>query len=196
MLNTPWLLVCKWNVAFERPPRPAKVMPNYAGRDYSVISATGPTAVKLGFLDRSHCYFFQVAPHLSSRGWVDPVIYPLFVRTSGSAGNRARNIWICSQELWPLDHRGVQPPSWRTKYWSTNLPSALLSQRNFMCNTSVRLWPLPYQYRINPAYHLTLCNVIKEPPKVFSAILRFFEHNTGVSESFLRRVWRRDVSHC
>jgi hypothetical protein len=25
---------------------------------------------------------------------------------SGSAVNRTRNLWICSQELWPLDHRG------------------------------------------------------------------------------------------
>jgi hypothetical protein len=24
------------------------------------------------------------------------------------AGNRTRNLWICSQEIWPLDHRGSQ----------------------------------------------------------------------------------------
>jgi hypothetical protein len=28
----------------------------------------------LGFLDRSRYYFFQVAPQLYSRGWVDPVL--------------------------------------------------------------------------------------------------------------------------
>jgi hypothetical protein len=37
---------------------------------------------------------------------VDPVLDPLFLRKSGSAGNRARDLWICSQELRPLDHRG------------------------------------------------------------------------------------------
>jgi hypothetical protein len=37
---------------------------------------------------------------------VDPVPDPLFLRKSGSAGNRPRELWICSQELWPLDHRG------------------------------------------------------------------------------------------
>jgi hypothetical protein len=37
---------------------------------------------------------------------VDPVLEPLFLRKSGSVGNWTRGIWICSQELWPLDHRG------------------------------------------------------------------------------------------
>jgi hypothetical protein len=32
-----------------------------------------PTIVNLSFVDRSHYFFFQVVPHLSSRGWVDPV---------------------------------------------------------------------------------------------------------------------------
>jgi hypothetical protein len=62
-----------------------------------------PTAVNLGFLDR---YFLEIAPWLSSVGWVDPVPDPLLLRKSGSAGNRTRELWICSQELWPLDLRG------------------------------------------------------------------------------------------
>jgi hypothetical protein len=32
-----------------------------------------PTAVNFGFPDRSRYFFIQVAPQLSSRGWVDPV---------------------------------------------------------------------------------------------------------------------------
>jgi hypothetical protein len=36
---------------------------------------------------------------------VDPVPDPLLLRKSGRAGNRTRDLWICSQELWPLDHR-------------------------------------------------------------------------------------------
>jgi hypothetical protein len=64
-----------------------------------------PTAVNLCFLDRS-CYFsIQVAPQLYSRRWMDPVPDPLLLRKSGSAGNRTRDLWICGQELWPLDHR-------------------------------------------------------------------------------------------
>jgi hypothetical protein len=38
--------------------------------------------------------------------WVDPVPDPLLLRKSGSIGNWTRDLWICSQELWPLDHRG------------------------------------------------------------------------------------------
>jgi hypothetical protein len=65
-----------------------------------------PTAADLKFLDPD-CYFsIQVAPRLSSRGKVGPVPVPLLLRKSGSAGNRTRDLWICSQKLWPLDHRG------------------------------------------------------------------------------------------
>jgi hypothetical protein len=37
---------------------------------------------------------------------VDPVPDPLLLRKSGSAGDRTRDLCICSQRLWPLDHRG------------------------------------------------------------------------------------------
>jgi len=37
---------------------------------------------------------------------VDPVPDPLLLRKSGSAGDRTRDLCICSQKLWPLDHRG------------------------------------------------------------------------------------------
>jgi hypothetical protein len=65
-----------------------------------------PRPLELGFLDRSRYFSIQVACQLSSRGWVDPIPDPLLLRKSGSAGNRTRDLWICSQELWPLDHRG------------------------------------------------------------------------------------------
>jgi hypothetical protein len=39
---------------------------------------------------------------------VDPVPDPLLLRKCGRAGNRTRDLWICSQKLWPLDHRGSQ----------------------------------------------------------------------------------------
>jgi len=37
---------------------------------------------------------------------VDPVPDPLLLRKSGSAGDRTRDLCICSQKLRPLDHRG------------------------------------------------------------------------------------------
>jgi hypothetical protein len=55
-----------------------------------VISVTDPCGRILGFLDRSHYFFFQVAPQLYSGGWVDPVPDPLLLRRSGSTGDRTR----------------------------------------------------------------------------------------------------------
>jgi hypothetical protein len=37
---------------------------------------------------------------------VDPVPDPLLLRKCGSAGNRTRDLCVCSQELWSLDHKG------------------------------------------------------------------------------------------
>jgi hypothetical protein len=58
-----------------------------------------PPVVSLGFLDRSRHYIFQVAPQLSSRGWVDPVRDSLLLRKSGSAWDRTQDLWICSQKF-------------------------------------------------------------------------------------------------
>jgi hypothetical protein len=55
-----------------------------------VVNVTGPYSRILGFLDRSRYFFFQVAPQLFSRGWVDPVPDTLLLRTSGSAGSGTR----------------------------------------------------------------------------------------------------------
>jgi hypothetical protein len=34
-----------------------------------------------------------------------PCLDPLLLRKSGSAENRTWDLWICNQEVWPLDHR-------------------------------------------------------------------------------------------
>jgi hypothetical protein len=99
-------LVRKRTIPTERPPL---VTPTFADRGCRVVSATDPHGRILGFLDRSRYYFFQVAPQLYSRGSVDPVPDPLLLRKSGRAGNRTRDLWNCSQELCPQDHRGGQP---------------------------------------------------------------------------------------
>jgi hypothetical protein len=66
---------------------------------------TSPRKLILVFSTRSRYFSIQVAPQLYSRGWVEPIPNPLFLRKSGSAGNRTQDLWICSPELWPLDHR-------------------------------------------------------------------------------------------
>jgi hypothetical protein len=83
------------------------LVPTFADRGVSRGQRGGsPTVVNLSFLDRSRYVFFQVAPHLSSGGWVDPVPDLLLLWKSGSARNRTRDLWVCSQEVWTLDHRG------------------------------------------------------------------------------------------
>jgi hypothetical protein len=65
-------------------------MPTFADKGCHVFSVTNPYCRNLGFLDRSRYFFFQVAPQLYSRGWVNPVPDPLLLRKSGCAGNRTR----------------------------------------------------------------------------------------------------------
>jgi hypothetical protein len=55
----------------------AKWLPTFADKGCHVVSVTDPYGRILGFLDRSRYFFFQVAPQLYSRGWVDPVPDPL-----------------------------------------------------------------------------------------------------------------------
>jgi hypothetical protein len=53
-----------------------------------------PTAVSLSFVDRNRHFFFQVAPRLSLRGWVDPIPDPLLLRKYCSAGIRTRDLYL------------------------------------------------------------------------------------------------------
>jgi hypothetical protein len=83
------------------------LVPTFADRGVSRGQRGGfPTVVNLSFLDRSRYFSFKqllIYPH---KGWVDLVPDPLLLRKSGSAGNRTRDLWVSSQELWPLDYKG------------------------------------------------------------------------------------------
>jgi hypothetical protein len=59
-------------------------------RGRHVVTMMYPLGLNLGFLDRSRYFFFQVAPQLYSRGWVDLVPDPLLLGKSDSAGNRTQ----------------------------------------------------------------------------------------------------------
>jgi hypothetical protein len=69
----------------------AKLVPTFTYSGCHVVNMTDPYGRNLGFLDRTR--FFQVAPHLYSRGWVDPIPNSLLLRKSGSSGNRTRTSW-------------------------------------------------------------------------------------------------------
>jgi hypothetical protein len=68
-----------------------KLVLTFADTGYRVVIATDPQGRKLRiFLGRSRYFFFQVAPQLYSRGWVDPVPDPLLLSKCSSSGNRTR----------------------------------------------------------------------------------------------------------
>jgi hypothetical protein len=59
--------VRKRTIPTERPPFVSEVSANlFADRGCHVVSVTNPYGRIFGFLDRSHYYFFQVAPQLYS----------------------------------------------------------------------------------------------------------------------------------
>jgi hypothetical protein len=100
------ILVRERTIPTERPPLVGEVTNNFCGFGCCVVRTTNPYGHILRFIDRSRYFLFQVAPQLYSRGWVDSVPDPLFLGKPDSVGKRTRDLWICSHELWPLDHRG------------------------------------------------------------------------------------------
>jgi hypothetical protein len=74
----------------ERQPLVDEVITNFfADKGCHVVSVTDPYGRILGFSRQELLLFYQVAPQLYSRGWVDPVPDELLF-FSGSAGNRTR----------------------------------------------------------------------------------------------------------
>jgi hypothetical protein len=53
----------------------------FADRGCHVVNAMDPYGRISGFLDRSRYFFFQAAPQLYSRGWMDPIPDPLKTKT-------------------------------------------------------------------------------------------------------------------
>jgi hypothetical protein len=85
------------NIPTERPPLVGEVSATFS----HVVSVTDSYGRILIFLDRNRYFFFQVAPQLYSRGWVNPVPDPLLLRQSGRAGNRTRT---SGSVTWNSDH--------------------------------------------------------------------------------------------
>jgi hypothetical protein len=95
----------------ERPPLVGEVSADISGERVSRGQRNKlPQPLISIFYTRSSYFSIQVAPQLQPRGCVELVPDPLLLRKSGSAGNRTRDLYICSQELWSLDHRGGQSP--------------------------------------------------------------------------------------
>jgi hypothetical protein len=68
-----------------------KLLPTFEDTGCHAVSVTDLYGRILVCLDWIHYFFFQVAPQLYSRGWVDPIPDPLLLRKSGRTGNRTRS---------------------------------------------------------------------------------------------------------
>jgi hypothetical protein len=80
----------------------AKLVPTFADRGVPRGQRDGSLRPCSRFSRPEPLLLYQVGSQLYSRGWVDPVPDSLLLRESNPG------LWICSQELWPLDHRGGQ----------------------------------------------------------------------------------------
>jgi hypothetical protein len=118
--NKSVVVVRKQTIPTERPPLVGEVSANFYGyRVWRGQRNGSPRPLISVFYTRSRYIYIKLAPQLHTRGWVDLVPNPLLLRKSDSAGNLTADLWICSQELWPLDHRGGLSGSTTQKYMNS-----------------------------------------------------------------------------
>jgi hypothetical protein len=94
----------------------AKLVSTFADRGCHVVSVIDPYGRNIGFLDRNRYFFFEVALHLYSRGWVNSVPDPLVLRKSGSAGNRTRTSGSVARNSDHQTTEAVNNPPCQLKY--------------------------------------------------------------------------------
>jgi hypothetical protein len=164
-------LVREWTMPTERPPTVGEVVPNLWMEGVAWSAQLIPMVVNVEFLDQSRYFFFQGAPQLSSRGWVDPAPDWLLLRKSGSARNRTHDLWICSQKLWPLDHRDGQDSQFPG--WNSNQAPQARSQKCYCL--SLLAW---YHYHHHSYLHLYQNHCITVCTK--TSISSFLQYNYNI----------------
>jgi hypothetical protein len=88
----------------ERPPLVGEVIAKFLGIEGARGQRDGSLHPYSRFSIQQPLLFYQVAPQLYLRGWVDPVSDPLFFFWLNWESNPG--LRICSQELWPVGHSG------------------------------------------------------------------------------------------
>jgi len=106
---------------------------------------------------------------------VDPVPDPLLLRKSGSAGDRTRDLCICSQKLWPLDHRGGLKSTKGAEicvltYFTTCFITCIMHERE-----RERLWHINYVWRRKKCH-----NVFAEYPNIYLVSIVMFINATHI----------------
>jgi hypothetical protein len=86
--------------------RSAKLLSTLVDRACHVVSATSLSDRNFDFLDLEPLLFLPIASQIVHEGEWTPFQTHCCSEKSGNAGNRARDLCVSSQKLWPLDHRG------------------------------------------------------------------------------------------
>jgi hypothetical protein len=77
---------------------------------------------------------------------MDPVPDPLFRRKFDDVGNRTRDLWVSSQELWPLDYRAA------TRWFSEFIPDYPRCQLLVYTATEQKQFTFIYRYKCLPSW--------------------------------------------
>jgi hypothetical protein len=85
-----------------------KLVSTFVGRGLSRGQHNGSLRPYSRFYRQKPLFFLSSSSTFVLTRLTWPFPDSLLLRKSGSAGNRTRNIWICSQKLWPQDYRGGQ----------------------------------------------------------------------------------------
>jgi hypothetical protein len=105
--DAPWPLVRERTIPTERPPLDEILVLTFVDRGVLRGQRGGsPRPLISVFYTGVATFLPSSSSFILTRAWVDPIPDPLLLRKFGSAGYRTRDLWVSSQELWPLDHRG------------------------------------------------------------------------------------------
>jgi hypothetical protein len=157
----------------------AKLVPIFADRGRHVVSVTDPYGRILGFLDRSRYFFFQVAPQLYSRGWVDLVPNSLLLRKSGSAGNRTRT---SGSVVRTLDHKTTEAANNNNNNVQTEIRCPLMAADCIplvqACRTEMLVtWPVDTQ-TVDWRLSQNMSAAVSPSHWIYSSDAKFGDHKT------------------
>jgi hypothetical protein len=97
-------LVRKRTIPNERPPHVDEVSANFCGWKVSCGQRKRSPRPYFRFSRPESLLFLSSSPSILLTRLSEPRSRPTTSQKICSAGNRTRDLWICSQELWPLDH--------------------------------------------------------------------------------------------
>jgi hypothetical protein len=126
-------------IPIERQPLVGEVSANFWNRVCRVVSATDPYGRILAFLDRSCTFFFPSSSSIVLTRLSGHRSRPITFQKIWQRRKSKPNLWICSKELWPPDHRGGPPPRLRVDNATGLRPTAHFIFLSMVCSIAIHL---------------------------------------------------------